>query len=120
LLMVLVIYFLSVREGHTEGEVRAITFSALIVGNIFLILAELSKTRSFVAVILERNYFTIGIIVLAVSILLLVIAVPSLNLIFSFDFPGYGHFIPSITGAIILLLILEANKLYQFRKTRIE
>lgn len=120
LLMVLFIYFLSMQEGHTEGEVRAITFSALIVGNIFLILAELSRTRSFVAVILEKNYFTIGIIALAVLILLLVISVPSLNIIFSFDFPGYDHFIPSLAGAVILLLILEANKLFQFKKSQKE
>ena len=49
LVMVLAVYFFSIYEGHTEGEVRAIAFSALITGNIILILTNLSKTRTAVA-----------------------------------------------------------------------
>ncbi|MDD1463712.1 cation-translocating P-type ATPase C-terminal domain-containing protein, partial [Dolichospermum sp. ST_sed2] len=44
LTMVLIVYFLSLDEGHTEKEIRAIAFSALIIGNISLILTDLSKT----------------------------------------------------------------------------
>jgi Ca2+-transporting ATPase len=116
LAMVLVIYFISIKEGHTDGEVRAIAFCALIIGNVFLILTELSRTRSFLSVILERNYFTLGIITLALVLLIAIISMPSLSYIFSFSFPGYAHFIPSLIGAGMLLFILETHKWLQNRK----
>jgi Ca2+-transporting ATPase len=117
LLVVLIVYALSIQEGHTDGEVRAIAFSALIVGNVFLILTELSKTRSVVDVVLEKNYFTLAIVTLALTILVVIISIPSFSYIFSFSFPGYAHFIPSLTAAGILLLILETIKWNRNRST---
>ena len=117
LAMVIIIYFLSLNEGHTDGEVRAITFCSLIIGNIFLILSNLSKTRSFVDVLLEKNLAVLLIVPAALSMLLLIISVPSLQQIFSFEFPGYQHFIPSIIGAGSLVLILEIIKYIRYRKS---
>jgi Ca2+-transporting ATPase len=111
---VLTVYGLSVSEGHTEGEVRAIAFSALIIGNIFLILADLSKTRSFIAVFLERSHVTILILVGAMSLLMLAISVPALHLIFNFEFPGYAHFLPALASAGVMLLILETIKWWRY------
>jgi Ca2+-transporting ATPase len=116
LAMVLTVYFLSIREGHTEGEVRAIAFSSLIIGNIFLILTNLSKTRSFVSVFLEKNIAAISILVTALVLLLLILYVPALQHIFSFENPGFKHFISSLTGAAIILLILESVKFIRYRK----
>jgi Ca2+-transporting ATPase len=110
LTMVIVVYFLSIGEGHSDGEVRAIAFSSLIIGNIFLILTNLSKTRSFISVIVERNRAVIIILSTALIMLLLIISVPALQHIFSFQFPGYKHFISSVTGAAGVLLILESLK----------
>jgi P-type Ca2+ transporter type 2C len=115
LVMVIVIYFLSIREGHSEGEVRAIAFSSLIIGNIFLILTNLSKTRSFISVITERNLAVILILSAAMVMLLLIISVPSLQHIFNFEFPGYRHFISSVAGAGIILLLLETIKYFKTR-----
>lgn len=117
LAMVLIIYFISIREGHTNGEVRAIAFSSLIIGNIFLILTNLSKTRSFVHALVEKNLSLKLILSGAIILLLLIIFVPSLRDIFSFEFPGYGHFISTLIGAVILLLILEGVKYWRNRKS---
>jgi Ca2+-transporting ATPase len=113
LAMVLIVYAISVKEGHTNGEVRAITFSALIIGNVCLILTNLSKTRSFTQVFTERNLPVKLIIFLALLILIMVIRIPSLQLIFSFEFPGYAHFISSLTGAFLLLLVFEGIKYFK-------
>jgi P-type Ca2+ transporter type 2C len=113
LMMVLVVYFLSLEEGHTEGEVRAIAFSALIIGNIFLILTHLSKTRSFIAVVAERNFAAVLILTTALLMLLLIISVPGLQSIFNFGFPGYSHFISSIVAASTMLAILEIIKYFR-------
>lgn len=114
---VLTVYGLSVREGHSDGEVRAITFSALIIGNIFLILADLSKTRSFIDVIKERSTITLLILSGAFGLLLLAIAVPALHVIFSFEHPGYAHFLPAIASAGVMLLILEIIKWFKYGRT---
>jgi len=113
--MVAGIYFLSVQEGHSEGEVRAIAFSSLIIGNLFLILTSLSKTRSFISVLFEKNFALLAIIGFAMLMLLLSISLPALQKLFSFEFPGYSHFISSFSGALILLLIFESVKYFRVR-----
>jgi Ca2+-transporting ATPase len=118
LTMVLVVYFLSLNEGHTAGEVRAITFSSLIIGNIFLILTNLSRTRSFISVFVEKNRAAILITVLALLMLFLIIYIPYLGSIFSFEFPGYSHFIPSLIGSSILLIVLELVKYFGNRMSK--
>jgi Ca2+-transporting ATPase len=115
LAMVLAVYFLSIHEGHSEGEVRAIAFSSLIIGNIFLILTSLSKTRSIISVLMEKNVSVIVIIAVALTLLLLTISVPALQPIFSFQFPGFKHFVSSLTGAAIILFLFESLKFVRAR-----
>lgn len=114
--MVLLVYFISIKEGHTPGEVSAITFSSLIVGNIFLILTNLSSTRSFLSVFTERNLAVFVILLGATALLLAIISVPSLLHLFNFEFPGYRHFIPALLSASGLLLILELVKYFKYSK----
>lgn len=117
LIMVIIVYFLSISEGHSEGEVRAIAFTSLIIGNVFLILTNLSKTRSVFSVIKEKNIAVILILSVAIIMLFLALSIPSLEHIFSFSFPGYKHFIPSVLGTVILLLIFETIKIIKNRRT---
>jgi len=114
--MALGVHYISIQEGHTEGEVRAITFSTLIIGNVFLILTNLSKTRNFTSVFIQKNNAALIILLAAVTLLLLIISVPELTRLFSFEFPGYKHFVSSVTGALLVLLILEGIKHFRNRK----
>jgi Ca2+-transporting ATPase len=114
--LVLLVYFISINEGHTEGEVRAIAFSTLIIGNLFLIISSLSASRGFIAIILERNVAVLLISVLAIAMLLLTITIPFLQRIFKFNFPGFSHFIPALVGALIMLLLMEVVKKRLHRK----
>lgn len=116
LLVVMVVYFLSIQEGHTEGEVRAIAFSSLIIGNIFLIVTDLSKTKNFLAVLSEKNYAAIIILLLAWLLLFLIITVPWLQSVFNMEFPGYSHFIPSVLAAGTMVFILEVIKFFRNRR----
>lgn len=112
-----IVYILSYREGHNDNEVRAIAFSSLIIGNLFLILTDLSRTRHFTSVLLEKNKPLMLILSGALTSLLLTLAVPSLRVIFNFEIPAYIHFIPSLIGAIAVLIILELVKYVRNRKT---
>jgi P-type Ca2+ transporter type 2C len=114
--MVLIVYFLSIKEGHDAAEVRAIAFSSLIIGNILLILTTLSQTRSFASVFIEKNAATIIILSVAFILLVLSVSIPSLQHIFSFHFPGYKHFLPSFAGPLIVLIILEGIKYFRKKK----
>jgi P-type Ca2+ transporter type 2C len=115
LLTVMVVYFLSINEGHTEGEVRAIAFSSLIIGNIFLIVTDLSKTRNFLAVLSEKNYSAIIILLSALVLLFLIITVPWFQSVFNMEFPGYSHFVPSVLAAGTMVVILEVIKYFRNR-----
>jgi Ca2+-transporting ATPase len=112
---VLIVFGLSIQEGHSEGEVRAIAFSALIIGNIFLILTDLSTTRSFVSVFMERSKVTLLIIGIALTLLLSTLTIPGLNFIFNFEFPGFAHFLPAIAAAGSMLMVLEGYKWWENR-----
>ncbi len=116
LIMVLTVYFLSLHEGHTPGEVRAIAFSSLIVGNIFLTLTSLSKTRSFLLVFTEKNWAAITILLGSLAIMLIIITVPSLQSLFNFEFPGFIHFIPAGISAFIVLITLESLKYLDLKR----
>jgi Ca2+-transporting ATPase len=116
--IVVMVYIITAQEGHTEKEIRAIVFSALIVGNVFLILTSLSSTRSFISTVLEKNVALLTIVLIAITVLFLVLTVPSLQAIFSFEFPGFAHFIPAVASAGVMLVILEAIKYFQYGNTR--
>ena len=115
LVMVIAVYFIAIGEQHTNGEIRAIAFSTLIIGNIFLILTTLSKTRNFITVLLEKNIALLVIIIAASGLMILLITTPYLRTIFSFDYPGLSHFSISIIGATIVLLTLEIIKYFRMR-----
>lgn len=113
---VLAVYFFSLREAHTEGEVRAIAFSTLILGNIFLILTDLSKTRSFLSVFIERNFAAVGILITAFGMLVATLTVPALRELFYFEFPGIPHFLPAVIASLVMLAVLEGVKFLRLRR----
>ncbi len=112
LLAVCVVYLMSKYEGHSDGQVRALAFSTLIVGNITLILTNLSKSRSFLAVFKEKNH-TASIFVLAgFTMLLAILFIPYLRSLFSFEMPTGIHFLPVLLTCLLLLFLLESIKLF--------
>lgn len=115
LAMVLTVYFFSMQEGHTEGEIRAIAFTSLIIGNIFLILTTLSKTRNAIDVLFEDNISLKIILFVAITMMFLLISVPYLRELFSFEYPGYKHFYLAIAGGFSLLFLMEMYKYVHFR-----
>jgi Ca2+-transporting ATPase len=115
LAMVLTVYFFSMQEGHTEGEIRAIAFTSLIIGNIFLILTTLSKTRNAIDVLFEDNISLKIILFVASTMMFLLISVPYLRELFSFEYPGYKHFYLAIGGGFSLLFLMEMYKYVQLR-----
>jgi Ca2+-transporting ATPase len=119
LAMVLAVYFFSMQEGHTEGEIRAIAITSLIIGNIFLILTTLSKTRNVIDVIFEDNISLKIILFVACTMMFLLISVPYLRDLFSFEYPGFKHFYLAIVGGFALLFLMEMYKYVQLKLKRV-
>jgi Ca2+-transporting ATPase len=115
---VVLVYFSTLNEGHSDAEVRAIAFSTLIVGNVFLILSTLSTTRSFVSILREKNWVVLLFPLSALVMLASVLGLNFLSELFKLQWPGWGHFFPMVLGVLLLLLALEVLKLFRLRKRR--
>ena len=107
---VMSVYFSTLNEGHSDAEVRAIAFSTLIVGNVFLILSSLSTTRSFFSVLREKNWVVMLFPLSALIMLASVLGLGFLSELFNMQWPGWKHFLPVFWGAMLLLLVLEVMK----------
>jgi Ca2+-transporting ATPase len=108
--MVLLVNMVTINSGPTENEIRTIVFSALIIGNIFLVLNSLSKTKSVFEILKEKNRSLIILLSVALLMLLCSISIPYLQRLFHFDFPGTYHLLLSLFGATLFLIILEFGK----------
>ena len=116
LVMVLMVYFISLREGHTEGETRLIAFSSLILANIGFILSSLSKSRHIFQVLGERNPAVKIILGSALMTLAAVTFMPFLRDLFAFELPEWHHLVPGILGGFAVLTIFELMKWVRNRR----
>ena len=64
-----------------------------------LILSNLSKTRGILNVLSEKNIALYVVLASTIIMLGIIISVPFFQEIFSFDFPGFSHFLPAFVGA---------------------
>ncbi len=111
--IVLAVYFYMLGHDFRDGEVRAIAFASLIIGNVFLIMSNLSATRSFLHVLTSRNIAVKLILGGALIVLTLINLVPPLQEVFSFEYPGIHAMGVSLAGGVILLIILEGIKWFR-------
>ncbi len=114
-IITLVTFLLSFKEGHSVEQARMIAFSSLLIGNLFLIFSKLSKTRTVIEYMVNFN-LTILIIGLFVGALLIALAViPPLQDLLKLQWPGWQHYSVAIASSLILLAILELNKLFHLK-----
>jgi Ca2+-transporting ATPase len=111
LVTVLAIYGLALSWGHDAYDTRAITFSALVVGNLSLIL----NNRSWSATILEtfrtRNQTVLWVLGSAVTALLAVLYIPALRKLFNFSVLHPIDLAVVIGAGIVSVVSFEAVKL---------
>lgn len=110
LLLVLSTYLISISFRFSQSETRAISFTTLVLGNVFLILTSLSESRSFIEVFREKNYAAWLILLVAMSMLFIVFAITNLRNLFNFEITNPNHFLLSISASIMVLFIFEGLK----------
>jgi Ca2+-transporting ATPase len=85
LFIICAVYFTALYLGKTPGEVRALTFTTLVISNLGLILINRSWTRSIVSMMKEKNE-ALKIVLGGVAVMLcLVFFVPAIRNLFHFS-----------------------------------
>lgn len=107
LIMTLLVYG---QSGEQVEFSRSLTLTALVLGNLALILSNLSSSRYFTDILKENNKTIMLLFTLALLLLMAIISLPPLQLIFKLSHPGYAYFTPAIIGAALLLFLLESIK----------
>ncbi len=110
-ILVLITYLFSVFMGFSHSETRAISFSTLVLGNVFLILSGLSESRGFLSVFREKNYAAWLILFIAISLLALIFMISNLRKLFDFEVTKSTHLLISVFSSLFLLLLFEGIKL---------
>lgn len=111
-LMVLIVFFIGKRNGLNEEAIRTISYTALVFGNIILILNSLSTTRPFYDIFKSKNWSALGILIFAIVLLFGAVNIPFLQSLFKFENPGIFSFVPTFTLVIGLLFFFEVHKYY--------
>jgi Ca2+-transporting ATPase len=108
------VYSLALGAGRSDGQVRALTFCALILGNLILVLASLSRNARIDQAFRSGNRTFIVIALAALLALGTALLIPGARGIFGFELPAASDFIWPLSGVLALfasLLLLKKLRL---------
>ena len=110
LAFVMGVYLFSYYTGHSEGQVRAMSFITLIVANISVILSNRSWTRNIFEVITVRNKAAGWVIGGAVLFMILVMNIPFFLQLFQFGKIGIVDSLICIAAGLLTITWFEVYK----------
>ncbi|MCX6279511.1 MAG: cation-translocating P-type ATPase [Bacteroidetes bacterium] len=120
LAFVMGIYFFSYYSGHTEGQIRAMSFLTLIAANIAFIMSNRSWTRSIFELLTIRNKAAGWVIGGAIMFMILIMNIPFCLQMFQFQKIGIADSLICIAAGLLTITwfeVYKAIKLYRTRKT---
>jgi len=118
LLAVAAVYAIALNRGQSADEARALAFTTLVIGNLSLILANRSWTRSLFTALFSPNRALWWVMGGTLSLLLLVLYLPGLRDLFRFA-PLHGNDLALCFAAgLSSILWFELFKLIMRRKGR--
>ena len=110
LVFVMGIYLYSHYSGHTEGQVRAMSFITLIAANIAFILSNRSWTRSIFELLTIRNKAAGWVIGAAIMFMILIMNIPFCLKMFQFEKPGIADTLICIGAGLLTITWFEVYK----------
>jgi len=110
LLIVFIVYMFSLYLGKGEEETRTLTFAAIVFSNLMLVVTNLSWSKSFISVFLEKNKALYGILLLAFLFLGLIIYLPFFQSLFHFTALQLDDIAIALLAGIISVLWFEGFK----------
>lgn len=118
LLLTFVVYAAALRNGASTELARALTFGALVICNVVLILCNRRWDEPVWKTLKEENKASFWIVTGTLVMLLVIFYVPWLTRIFQFDSPEWWQFIAIILMTFLAVAGFESMK-YIFYKGRI-
>lgn len=115
LFAVFLLYEWALFSGRGEGEMRALTFAAIVIGNLGLIFANRSRSLPILATLARPNPMLWWITLAALAALALTIYLPPAAAAFRFAPLGAGDLALALATGITGILLSEAWKLYKGR-----
>jgi len=112
LLAVVLLYAWALSAGRSDGEVRALAFSAIVFGNLALIFANRSRSRPILATLARPNPTLWWMTIAAIAALALALYVPPAAAVFRFAPLGAGDLGLALAAGIAGILWIEGWKLY--------
>jgi Ca2+-transporting ATPase len=113
LAIVLVIYVNALSRGIGENEVRAMTFTTIVIADLGLILTNRSWSETIFANILSPNTALVYVFAGTVISLALVLYVPFLQELFRFGALSFADFALCAIAGILSILWFELFKLWE-------
>jgi Ca2+-transporting ATPase len=111
LLVVLGVFAAAINRGETETNVRALTFTTLIIANLALILTNRSWTRTIFTMWRSPNPAVRWIVFGAAGFLVVVLYVPSIQLVFRFSKLHTSDVMLCLAAGILSIVWFEALKI---------
>ncbi len=118
LAVVFIMYVVALQKGFPENEVRSMTFSVIVFGNLFLIISNLSYKEHIFDILKERNKSLLYVLISAVFALFIVLYVPFFQDLFHFALLRTKEVLIAFAGAFFSLIWLEGFKLVYNRINR--
>ncbi len=110
LAFVMGIYLYSYYTGHSEGQVRAMSFITLIVANIAVIISNRSWTRNIFELLTIRNKAAGWVIGGAIIFMILIMNIPFCLRMFQFEKLGIADSIICIAAGLLTITWFEVYK----------
>jgi Ca2+-transporting ATPase len=116
-LMVLIIsfavLFIAQWMHRPENEVRALTFTTLVIANLGLILINRSWTRNILEILKQKNSAVKWVLAGAVLFLSIVLYVPAMRSIFHFDFLHLNDLLICLSAGVASIVWFEGAKFFK-------
>jgi Ca2+-transporting ATPase len=116
LLSVLVVFFFAINSEKSEAEVRTMTFLAIVLSNLMLILTNLSWSKNFVKTIKQGSSALWIVLAVVLFALTLVLYVPFFTGIFHFAKLSFVEIMVVLVASFVGVMWLEIFKIYNNRK----
>jgi P-type Ca2+ transporter type 2C len=116
LLMTLLVYFIGLKTGYSEMEVRTMTFVTLIVSNIAVIISNRSWVSNFFKLIFTPNKSVKWVVGGAIFFLILVLNVPFLLNLFQFERISLNEGLVCTAAGLLSITWFELYKIFRNRK----
>ena len=110
LVFVMAVYLFSYYSGHTEGQVRAMSFITLIAANIAVIISNRSWTRSIFEILTIRNKAMAWVAGGAVFFMALIMNIPFSLQLFQFEKTGVTDTLICIAAGLLTITWFEVYK----------